>query len=187
MSKNNDLHVGFYFTPLLRAFATIAILSPQNHATPVPIIRTALLIALVLLTTACNRNTYTWNQRMTVTVETPDGIVSGSSVTAINVRLFPNGEFMTNRTASMGFQGEAVAVEVAPGQWLFTLLTEYPAILVHQANPDLFGDTRLRDYGEWMPDIPRETAPHAAIPVLKAAFETDIDTVTELHGGQIAT
>lgn len=57
--------------------------------------------------------------------------------------------------------GEAVAVEVAPDRWLFALLHPYPAVLLHATRPDLFGDTELRDYSAWMPDVPDETEPVA--------------------------
>lgn len=98
---------------------------------------------------------------MTVVVETPDGIVTGSSVVQIDARLYPNGQPITNNIASFHFSGEAVAVEVAEGEWLFALLHPYPAILIHPTRPDLFGDTPQRDYRNWMPDIPNETDPVA--------------------------
>jgi hypothetical protein len=58
---------------------------------------------------------------MTVTVETPAGEMSGSSVSAVSWR-----EHLI-KTDGMGWSysltGEAVVVEVAPGRYLFALLT----------------------------------------------------------------
>lgn len=91
-----------------------------------PTVLFPLLLALLTLS-ACER--YSWRQKLTLTVETPAGEVSGSSVSAVGWRKhlirFPEG---------MGWDydlaGEAVVVEVAPGRYLFALLkgagtTEY--------------------------------------------------------------
>jgi hypothetical protein len=84
-----------------------------------------LLLALLALT-GCER--YAWNQKLTVTVETPDGEVSASSVSAVSWRKH------WIQTDGMGWSyevtGEAVVVEVTPGRYLFALLkgagtTEY--------------------------------------------------------------
>ena len=40
--------------------------------------------------------------------------------------------------------GEAVAVEVLPGRWLFALIGA-PGELIYHARPDLFGDIRRSD------------------------------------------
>jgi hypothetical protein len=84
-----------------------------------------LLLALLALT-GCER--YAWNQKLTVTVETPAGEVSASSVSAVSWRKH------WIQTDGMGWSydltGEAVMVEVTPGRYLFALLkgaatTEY--------------------------------------------------------------
>ena len=113
-----------------------------------------LLIFLPLLLAGCKEK-FEWRQKMTVTVETPAGEVSGSSVSAVSwqehaVR-FPDG---------MGWHynvtGEAVVVEVTPGRYLFALLTgagttEYmgsvaPASIAgHEGrviSPELFDEVR---------------------------------------------
>lgn len=83
--------------------------------------KSLILLLLPLLLAGCKEK-FEWRQKMTVTVETPAGEVSGSSVSAVSwqehaVR-FPDG---------MGWHynvtGEAVVVEVTPGQYLFALLT----------------------------------------------------------------
>jgi hypothetical protein len=84
-----------------------------------------LLLALFALT-GCER--YAWHQKLTVTVETPDGEVSASAVSAVSWRKH------WIQTDGMGWSydvtGEAVVVEVTPGRYLFALLggpgkTEY--------------------------------------------------------------
>jgi hypothetical protein len=84
-----------------------------------------LLLALFALT-GCER--YAWNQKLTVTVETPEGEVSASSVSAVSWRKH------WIQTDGMGWSydltGEAMVVEVTPGRYLFALLkgagtTEY--------------------------------------------------------------
>jgi hypothetical protein len=84
-----------------------------------------LLLALFALT-GCER--YAWHQKLTVTVETPEGEVSASSVSAVSWRK------QWIRWDGMGWYydltGEAVVVEVTPGRYLFALLkgagtTEY--------------------------------------------------------------
>jgi hypothetical protein len=65
--------------------------------------------------------TVSWNQRLTLVIETPQGEVRGSAMTRVQERtsrdLLAPGTAM-RRTLT----GEAVAVEVLPGRWLFALL-----------------------------------------------------------------
>jgi hypothetical protein len=86
-----------------------------------------LLLLAVLTLTGCEER-YEWRQKITVTVETPAGDVSGASVSAVGWQEH------SIRTDGMGWDydvtGEAVVVEVTPGRWLFALLkgagtTEY--------------------------------------------------------------
>jgi hypothetical protein len=72
--------------------------------------------------------TYSWRQKLTITVDTPAGEVWGSSVSAVSWRK------QWVRWDGMGWTwdltGEAVVVEVTPGRYLFALLkgagtTEY--------------------------------------------------------------
>ena len=75
-----------------------------------------LLLALFALT-GCER--YAWHQKLTVTVETLEGEVSASSVSAVSWRK------QWIRWDGMGWYydltGEAVVVEVTPGRYLFAL------------------------------------------------------------------
>ncbi|OAN75499.1 hypothetical protein A8B78_15905 [Jannaschia sp. EhC01] len=120
-------------------------------------IRIVLLTALVLLTSACNRNTYTWNQRMTVTVETLDGIISGSSVVEVTARYYnPGCGLAGDIEVNYSYRSEAVAVEVLPGQWLFALIGNL-AGLMYTASPDQFGAIPRHDRGRWLAATPRQT------------------------------
>jgi hypothetical protein len=120
-------------------------------------IRIALLTALVLLTAACNRTTYTWNQRMTVTVETPDGIVSGSSVVEVTALYCnPGCGLAGDIEVNYSYQGEAAAFEVLPDQWLFALI-DNPAELMYRASPDQFGGIQRHERGRWLAATPRQT------------------------------
>lgn len=86
-----------------------------------------LAAALLLALSSCTRET-SWRQKLTITVETPVGDVSASSVSAVSWRKH------WIQTDGMGWSydltGEAVVVEVTPGRYLFALLggpgkTEY--------------------------------------------------------------
>lgn len=85
-------------------------------------------VVLALLWALVGTGGYSWHQKLTITVETPTGEVSGSSVSAVSWRKH------WIQTDGMGWSydltGEAVVVEVAPGRFLFGLLkgagtTEY--------------------------------------------------------------
>jgi hypothetical protein len=86
----------------------------------------AVVVALVWMVVSQGR--YSWRQKLTVTVETPAGEVSESTVSAVSWRkLWLDWDGMG---WSYGLTGEAVVVEVTPGRYLFALLqgagtTEY--------------------------------------------------------------
>ncbi len=62
-----------------------------------------------------------WNQRLTLVIETPQGEVRGSAVT--RVEEWTTKDLLAPGTAMRRtVTGEAVAVEVLPGRWLFALL-----------------------------------------------------------------
>ena len=65
----------------------------------------------------------TWNQRLTVVLDTPQGQVSGSAVTKVSNRL-DDGLLQLPQTAGIRttLHGEAVVLEVMPGRYLFVLL-----------------------------------------------------------------
>lgn len=75
---------------------------------------------------ACTRDEH-WNQRLTMVIETPTGQVIGSVVqridwegaTGLSKAAFQG---VDPSSTSLRVTGEALAVEVAPGRWLFALL-----------------------------------------------------------------
>lgn len=85
-----------------------------------------LLCLVALLLTGCSPSE-TWNQRLTLVIETPDGEVRGSVVQridwegtgALGKEMFGG---VDSSSASVRVTGEALAVEVMPGRWLFALL-----------------------------------------------------------------
>jgi hypothetical protein len=93
-------------------------------------IRTLLPLALLLVVgffgfrSCFGAQTNTWYQRMTVTVDVPVGQVRGASVVQIT-QTVTMGPFVLPdaRGVRAAVRGEAVAVEVLPGRWLFVLLT----------------------------------------------------------------
>lgn len=81
----------------------------------------ATIALLALLSLAGCKEKFEWRQKITVTVETPSGEVSGSSVSAVSWQehmIRTDGKNWTYHGTS-----EAVVVEVAPGRYLFALLT----------------------------------------------------------------
>jgi hypothetical protein len=81
------------------------------------------LIGFVGFRTLFGEQTVSWHQRLTVIVDTPNGEVRGAAVTEITKTetmgsLVP----MEARGVHSKVRGEAVAVEVLPGRWLFALL-----------------------------------------------------------------
>ena len=62
-----------------------------------------------------------YRYRMTVEVETPQGVKSGSSVIEVQKGIFSM-QSSTGRTFQSKVRGQAVAIDVAPGQTVFALL-----------------------------------------------------------------
>lgn len=84
------------------------------------------LVAITLASmtlSACQRET-SWNQRLTIVVDTPTGEVSGSSVTNV-VKTETSGSLVLPeaRGVRSSVVGEAVVIEVTPGRYLFALLS----------------------------------------------------------------
>ncbi|MET3615906.1 hypothetical protein ABID16_004253 [Rhizobium aquaticum] len=88
-----------------------------------------ILIALRLLVLASCGKDYDWHQKLTVEVETPEGLKTASSV--MSARLSDtHGPFVPAEANGVSFQlnGEAVALEVSRGRYLFVLLKSVPAL-----------------------------------------------------------
>ncbi len=91
-------------------------------------LRGLIVIVLPLLTlTGCGN--YEWHQKLTVTVDTPNGPISGASVMKMRVSdqrsSFNPPEA---RGVSFALSGEAAVVQVAPGRYLFALLKGVPSL-----------------------------------------------------------
>jgi hypothetical protein len=94
-----------------------------------PVSRRAVLAAMFagcLLMAGCGKQ-WSWHEKIIVEVDTPHGMVSSSSVirrslTYQNSSLLPP----EARGASSNLSGEAVALEIAPGRYLFVLLKGLP-------------------------------------------------------------
>ncbi|MGL4235412.1 hypothetical protein [Tabrizicola sp.] len=69
--------------------------------------------------------TTSWNQRLTLVIETPQGDVRGSAVT--RVENVTTGVF-ADSSPRVRWTGEALALEVLPGRWLFALLDSDGAV-----------------------------------------------------------
>lgn len=54
------------------------------------------------------------------------------------------------------YRGEAVALEVRPGPWLFALI-DNPAEVMYRASPDRFGGIPWSERGRWLAAIPERT------------------------------
>lgn len=90
-------------------------------AAPLAVSRRVLLGAMLagVVLAGCRAETWQWNQKLVVEVQTPDGIRSGSAVT--NVR-WQEANSVGNYPGS--YRGEATVVELGNGRYLFALIGE---------------------------------------------------------------
>lgn len=82
------------------------------------------LIASTLLLAGCDRQRETFRYRLTVEVETPDGLKTGSSVIEVSLTQTGKDAFVTPEAGGVNatMRGEAVAVDLPGGGVLFALL-----------------------------------------------------------------
>jgi hypothetical protein len=94
-------------------------------------IAAAILIALSLVVRCENLgfHHWEWHQKLTVVVDTPGGPKTGSSVVAVTLKIDPKWAGLGDSagSAKRTLKGEAVAIEVQPGKYLFALLKDYNA------------------------------------------------------------
>jgi hypothetical protein len=86
-------------------------------------------IFCVAALSGCGRDeVYKWRQKMTVEVDTPNGVVTGSNVVEVTWII---GSFRPGDGPGVAFKvkGEAIALDIRPGQKLFVLIStaEYTA------------------------------------------------------------
>lgn len=100
---------------------------------------------------------FSWNQKLTVTVETPEGERSGSAVTHIEARFLKPGSRSISAASSSGRSyGEAVVVPLPNEKYLFVLRAENADTLTQGAfykqvlgeDAERIGD--VADYYRWM-------------------------------------
>lgn len=88
----------------------------------------ALLLAMAFLLPGCRLiglYNWSWNQKLELRVMTPDGEVSGSAVMRASYGFRPEWWGWGDRARSIiGHSGEAAFVEVAPGRYLFAIMSE---------------------------------------------------------------
>ncbi len=65
--------------------------------------------------------TYDWHQKMTIEVQTPDGVKSGSAVTSVS--WWRNHIFKDGAPFKYNYEGEAAVVDLGQGRFLFALLS----------------------------------------------------------------
>jgi len=85
--------------------------------------------------------TYSWRQKLTIEVETPQGIVSGSSVVEVIWRAVRDMPLVTAPRASFSIKGEATVVALPNGQYLFALLDKTQVLALRA-----FAENELRPY-----------------------------------------
>jgi hypothetical protein len=113
--------------------------------------RVGALVLACLTLTACSvfdDPTPDYRYRLTVEVETPEGLRTGSSVLEVEQRLVRPGQSPANVDVRRRVRGEAVAVDLPGGQTLFALLRsdrdiEWASRVVHHAAPRVEGETHL--------------------------------------------
>lgn len=92
------------------------------------------VLAVAMLTLALSgcSETYEWHQKVTVVVDTPQGEKAGASVTAIKYTYIPEWQRGLSATANVFERtGEAVALEVKPGRYLFALTPRETELAFH--------------------------------------------------------
>ena len=112
-------------------------------------------LLLGLAVYSCLPARHSWHQKLTLVVDTPQGEVSGSAVVEVRVGFYEGGQFMSGTEVVYDLTGEAVAVEVLPGRYLFALLGNSEELFFYAAKDRFKGLTR----GEWLRLIPDQTEP----------------------------
>lgn len=117
----------------------------------IPLHSAYLLAPLLVLLVGCGPEEYAWNQRLTVTVQTPDGPVTGTSVYRMFATLYgPDGQAITGSTARFGYRGENAVVDLGEGRFIFVDLLISGDTLFSLA-PDRYDGLSIQDRDEWLP------------------------------------
>lgn len=110
-----------------------------------------------------------WNQRLTLVIETPQGEVSGSSVTKVSFS--PRNKIILRDLdgSTLRLRGEVAMVEVLPGRWLFALLPDQERLIyTYVSDQQADGHIGLE---EAIPLIRDQTEPIALDPNSKSSLD----------------
>jgi hypothetical protein len=100
------------------------------------------LIGAAVMLVGCSK-THSWNQKLTVTVNAPDGEKSGSAVS--RVTKYVGSGFATDSIVSSELSGEATIVDLGGGKYLFALLTNTGLSETADLAEYTWGDSIKRD------------------------------------------
>jgi len=148
-------------------------------------LRFAALASCVLLLSCAS--TGGWHQRLTVTVMTPEGPVSGESVMGVEFRDPPDRLAAIDNFTTDGY-GEAVVVDLGDGRYLFALLHGSPDGLAGQlreAYRDIYDAHRASGYGRYIRKVKADgtarVLPEHAYPMLVAFKDLSVpESVVEV-------
>ena len=85
------------------------------------LLKMAFALAIPALVLAGCGTNHSWNQKLTIKVNTPSGEKIGSAVTRVSVTV--GRQFATDTILSFGVRGEAAVVDLGGGKYLFALLS----------------------------------------------------------------
>ena len=132
-------------------------------------------------------DSYSWQQKLTVEVQTPEGVVSGASLVEVNWSTGSDVNYLPGATnAGYWTRGEATVVEVSPGRYLFALLEGAPSLA-----PKVFPETKnqgVRLFGPILQATRKAIAvPRAHYPMLVTFSDiTDPKTVQKVDPENLA-
>lgn len=113
-------------------------------------LQSALSLIVVAALSGCDMlgfHEWQWRQKLTVSVMTPEGLKSGSSVTSARIEFPPKWTGVGDAAGTQrgGVTGEAVALDLGEGRYLFALLQGYTEWTAYTAFfPELEGKALLK-------------------------------------------
>lgn len=122
--------------------------------------RIALLIFFLLSGLfGCGPEELSWSQRLSVTVQTPDGPISGSTVYQMFATIYPDGgQAITGSAARYGYRGEVAIVDLGEGRYIFaTPIISGDAL--YSLAPDRYPGLGISDRAQWLPMALENQAP----------------------------
>lgn len=108
-----------------------------------------------------------WNEKITISADTPNGVKLASGV--IGFRLYGKDIFYfpgESRGVDLSFHGEAFALEVSPGKYLFVLLEHVPRADLRYFPTKTDKDSVRRDAQRLSDNLPALTLNRADYPLL---------------------